>query len=171
MMRRRILAIATALILGIASTSGAALAHGGGGGGGGHGGGGFGGGHAAGFGGGHFGGGFGGRIGEAHGFAMRGGFDGPSFAHHDMAAGISLTTLGIVALLVALASAAFTDTAGRMPTITTAVTHPAGNSTVSALRRASGAAQRNNRYVSSQEFNYVKTVARLVEIGRPKRRL
>jgi hypothetical protein len=87
MMRRRILAIATALILGIASTSGAALAHGGGGGGGGHGGGGFGGGHAAGFGGGHFGGGFGGRMGEAHGFAMRGGFDGPSFAHHDFGHG------------------------------------------------------------------------------------
>jgi hypothetical protein len=79
---------------------------------------------------------------------------------------ISLTTLGIVTLLVALASAAFTDTAaGRMPTITTAVTHPAGNSTVSALRRASGAAQRSDRYVSSQEFTYVKNVARLVEIG------
>jgi hypothetical protein len=71
-MRGKILAIAAALMLGIATTGGAALARGGGGsgghGGGGHGGG-FGGAHiGGGFGGGHFGGHTMGTAG-AHGFA------------------------------------------------------------------------------------------------------
>lgn len=66
----------------------------------------------------------------------------------------SLTTLRIVALLGALASAAFTimDTgAGGITAITTAATPTAGNSTVSALRRAPDAVQRSDRYVSSRQ--------------------
>jgi hypothetical protein len=75
-MRRKTLAIAAALMLGIATTGGAALARGGGGGGG-HGGGG----HGGGFGGGHFGGRTMGMAG-AHGFATSRGL-GHSHVAHD----------------------------------------------------------------------------------------
>ena len=72
-MRRKILAIAAAVMLGTATMSTGALAHGGGGGGG-HGGGGFGG---------HFGGGFGGHsmgMGGARGFTTGRGFSAHGFA-------------------------------------------------------------------------------------------
>jgi hypothetical protein len=87
-MHRKIFAIATAVMLGIATMSGAALARGGGGGGG-HGGGGFGGGHiGGGFGGAHIGGGFGGHamgLAGVHGFARGRGFHDRGLGHGHVA--------------------------------------------------------------------------------------